>query len=117
MRVGNNDFYISLENKPLPIFGTTIRERWNSQNSNLKKELMDYLEMRFDVDTFNKTLAIVVAGQYLKYTRETYRNHLKQNDRYEHPLMIPEREWKALIEDAKEKKLTDEGKTRFGPRR
>jgi hypothetical protein len=31
--------------------------------------------------------------------------------------MILEREWKALIEDTKEKKLTDEGKTLFGPRR
>jgi hypothetical protein len=43
--------------------------------------------------------------------------HLKQNDRYERPLMIPEREWKALIEDAKEKKLIDEGKTPSGPKR
>ena len=31
--------------------------------------------------------------------------------------MIPEREWKAHIEDAKEKKLTDEGKIPSGPRR
>jgi hypothetical protein len=115
--VGNNDFYRALENKALLIFGPTIWERWNSQNSNLKKELMDYLEILFGVDTFNKTLATAAAGQYLKYTRETYRKHLKQNDRYEHPLMIPEREWKALIEDAKEKKLTDEGKTPSGPRR
>jgi hypothetical protein len=44
-------------------------------------------------------------------------NHLKQNDRYEHPFMIPEREWKTFVEDAKEKKLTDEGRTLFGPRR
>ena len=29
--------------------------------------------------------------------------------------MILEREWKALIEDAKEKKLIDEGKTPSGP--
>jgi hypothetical protein len=117
LRVGNNDFYRALENKVLLIFGPTIWERWNSQNSNLKKELMDYLESLFGVDTFNKTLATAATGQYLKYTWETYRKHLKQNDRYEHPLMIPEREWKALIEDAKEKKLTDEGKTPSGPRR
>jgi len=31
--------------------------------------------------------------------------------------MILEREQKALIEDAKEKKLADEGKTPSGPRR
>jgi hypothetical protein len=56
-----------LENKALLIFGPTIRERWNSQNSNLKKELMDYLESLFGVDTFNKTLATTAAGKYLKY--------------------------------------------------
>jgi hypothetical protein len=112
---GNNNFYRSLENKALLISGSTIRERWNSQNSNLKKELMDYLESLFGVDTFNKTLATAATDQYLKYTRETYRKHLKQNDRYDRPLMILEREWKALIEDAKEKKLTDEGKTPPGP--
>jgi hypothetical protein len=33
---------------------------------------MDYLEILFGVDTFNKTLAIAAAGQYLKYTQETY---------------------------------------------
>jgi hypothetical protein len=31
--------------------------------------------------------------------------------------MIQEREWNSLIEDAKEKKLTYEGKTPFGPKR
>jgi hypothetical protein len=46
-----------------------------------------------------------------------YRNNLKKNDRYQRPIMIPEREWKALNEDAKEKKLTDEGKTPSGPKR
>jgi hypothetical protein len=72
---------------------------------------MDYLKIIFGVDTFNKTLATAAVGQYLKYIQETYRNLLKKNDRYEHPLMIPEREWKALIENTKEKKLTNEGKT------
>jgi DNA mismatch repair ATPase MutS len=55
---------------------------WNSQNSNLKKELMDYIENLFGIDTFNKTLAMAAAGKYLKYMRETYRRHLKQNDKY-----------------------------------
>jgi hypothetical protein len=77
---------------------------------------MDHLERLFGVDTFNKTLAIAAIGQYLKYTRETYRRHLKQNYRYESPLMILERECKALIEDTKENKLTDEGRTPSGPR-
>jgi hypothetical protein len=78
---------------------------------------MDYLESLFSVDTFNKTLATVAAGQYLKYMGETYGKKLKQNDRYKCPLMIPKREWKAIIEDAKENKLIDEGKTPSRPRR
>jgi hypothetical protein len=32
------------------------------------KKLMDYFEILFGVDTFNKTLATAAAGQYLKYT-------------------------------------------------
>jgi hypothetical protein len=97
---------------------------YNQQRRGLLVRIEDFHQL-FDkrlkpkvlLNTFNKTLAMAAAGQYLKYTRETYRRHLKQNDRYERPLMIPEREWKALIEDAKEKKLTDEGKTPSGPRR
>jgi hypothetical protein len=42
--------------------------RWNFQNSNLKKELMDYLEGLFGVDTFNKKVVTSAAGEYLKYT-------------------------------------------------
>jgi len=33
-----------------------------------QKKLMDYFEILFGVDTFNKTLATAAAGQYLKYT-------------------------------------------------
>jgi hypothetical protein len=92
-----------LETKTLLIFGPTICTRWNSQNSNLKKELMDYLEGLFGVDTFNKKTTTSLAGQYLKSTRDVYRVHLQKNPRYEHPPAVTEREWKVLIEDAKEK--------------
>jgi hypothetical protein len=47
--------------------------RWNFQNSNLKKELMDYLEGLFGVDTFNKKAVTSAAGEYLKYTQDVYR--------------------------------------------
>jgi hypothetical protein len=47
--------------------------RWNFQNSNLKKELMDYLEGLFGVDTFNKKVVTSAAGEYLKYTQDVYR--------------------------------------------
>ena len=42
---------------------------------------------------------------HLKYVQDQYRGHLQKNIRYEHPPMIPQREWKALLEDAKEKTL------------
>jgi hypothetical protein len=47
--------------------------RWNCQNSNLKKELMDYLEGLFGVDTFNKKAVTSAADRYLKYMRDVYR--------------------------------------------
>jgi hypothetical protein len=47
--------------------------RWNFQNSNLKKELMDYLEGLFGVDTFNTKVVTSAVGEYLKYTRDVYR--------------------------------------------
>jgi hypothetical protein len=83
--------------------------RWNCQNSNLKKELMDYLEGLFGVDTFNKKEVTSAVGEYLKYTRDVYRRSLAGNPRYEHPPSIPEREWKAIIDDAKENILKKSG--------
>jgi hypothetical protein len=83
--------------------------RWNCQNSNLKKELMDYLEGLFGVDTFNTKAVTSAAGEYLKYTRDVYRRSLAKNPRYERPPSIPEREWKAIIDDAKEKILRKSG--------
>jgi hypothetical protein len=74
-------------------------------DSNLKKELMDYLEGLFGVDTFNKKVITSAAGKYLKYTWDVYRRSLAGNPRHEHPPSIPEREWKVIIDDAKEKIL------------
>jgi hypothetical protein len=91
------------------IFGETLRMRWNFQNSNLKKELMDYLEGLFGVDTFNKKAVTSVACEYLKYTWDVYRRILAGNPSYEHPPSIPEREWKAIIDYAKENILKKPG--------
>ena len=88
------------------IFGPTIHTRWNSQNSNLKKELLDYLEALFGVGTFDRIAVARLAGKYLKYTRDTYRTQFQFNPRYELPLTVPESEWKALIHDRKEDKTT-----------
>jgi hypothetical protein len=83
--------------------------RWNCQNSNLKKELMDYLEGLFGVDTFNTKAVTSAMGEYLKYTWDVYRRSLAKNPRYERPPSIPEREWKEIIDDAKEKILRKSG--------
>jgi hypothetical protein len=64
---------------------------------------MDYLEGLFGVETFNKKVVTSLVGKYLKSMLDVYRVHLQKNPRYECPLVVTEREWKALIEDEKEK--------------
>jgi hypothetical protein len=66
---------------------------------------LDYLEGLFGVETFNKKAVASAMGEYLKYTRDVYRRNLAVNPRYERHPSITEREWKALIDDEKEKKL------------
>jgi hypothetical protein len=66
---------------------------------------MAYLEGLFGIDTFNTKVVTSVASEYLKYTRDVYRRILSRNPRYEHPPSVLEREWKAIINDAKEKIL------------
>jgi hypothetical protein len=70
---------------------------------------MDYLEGLFGVDTFNTKEVTSAVGEYLKYTRDVYRQSLEKNPRYEHPPSIPEREWKEIIDDAKEEILRKSG--------
>lgn len=71
---------------------------------------MDYLEGLSGVDTFNKSGVASAAGTNLKYAQDMYKVHLQKKPRNEHPPMIPKRECKALIEDAKENKMRQEGK-------
>ena len=82
-----------------------------------KKELLDYLEALFGVGTFDRTTVARVAGKYLKCTRDTYRTQFQFNHRYEHPLTVPESEWRALIHDGKEKRAKKEGKIPTRPAR
>ena len=56
-------------------------------------------------DTFNRKGVIAIVGLNLKYVREDYRDNLQINTKYERPSMVPEKEWKALMDDAKEKEL------------
>lgn len=106
---GNNVFYRNLNEKALEIFGPTIRTRWNGQDRNLKDELIIHMVNLFE-NTFNKKMVTHLAGESLKYTRAQYRKILEENLKYEHPPMLSEKEWKELIEDAKENFLKRQGK-------
>ena len=75
---------------------------------------MDYLEGLFGVDTFNTKEVTSAVGEYLKYTWDVYRQSLARNPRYDHPPLIPEREWKVIIDDAKEKILKKSGEQIIG---
>ncbi|XP_057872289.2 uncharacterized protein LOC131078571 [Cryptomeria japonica] len=65
----------------------------------------------FGNDTFDKTKLLEKADTYLKYVKDQYRTHLEKNVKYERPPMIPEREWKDLILDAKERIERKKGNT------
>ena len=91
------------------MFGPTIRARWNGQDSNLKDELIRHMVNLFG-NTFNKKVVTHSAGESLKYTKAQYRKRLEENLKYEHPPMVWEKEWKALIKDEKENFLKRQGK-------
>jgi hypothetical protein len=61
-------------------------------------------------NTFNKKVVTKLASENLKYTRAQYREKLQLDLNHEHPPMVPEKEWKALIEDAKEKLFKKQGR-------
>ena len=94
----------------LEIFGPTIRTRWDRQLKALKDERTDRLVGLFRKDTFDTSKVLQKAGKHLKIVRGKYRVHLENNPRYECPPMIPSMEWKALVEDGKEKGLIKVGK-------
>ncbi|XP_059069208.1 uncharacterized protein LOC131859463 isoform X2 [Cryptomeria japonica] len=114
---GNDIFYKHLSDIALQIFGPTIRKRWNDQEKRLKDELTNQMVEWFGNDTFDKTKLLEKVGTYLKYVRDQYRTHLERNLKYERPPMNPEREWKDLILDAKEKIERKKGHTPLDARR
>ena len=101
--VGNDVFYKHLYDWYLELFGPTIRTWWNRQSKVLKDELIALLVGLFGAETFNQKKVLEKAGQHLHYVQEGYRNNLANNPKYERPPMIPTREWKGLLDDAREK--------------
>ena len=71
----------------------------------------------FSVGTFNKTRVTSKVDLHLKHLQDQYSPQLERTKSYEHPLVIPESEWKALVENENEKALQKQGKTPPGPGR
>ena len=97
-----------MHEKDLDIFGPTIHTWWNTQNDKLKYDLMNHM-IKFFGDTFNKQGVTTVVGLNLKYVKEDYRDNLQINTEYEHPPMVPKKEWNSLMDDEKEKALRKQG--------
>ena len=61
-------------------------------------------------NTFNKKVVAKLVSENLKYTRAQYRDKLQLDLKHESPPMVLDKEWKALIEDAKDNLLKIQGK-------
>jgi hypothetical protein len=85
----------------LELFGPTIRTWWNGQDRENKYDLIDHMVNLFG-NTFNKKVVTKLDDKNLKHTRAQYREKLQLDLKHEVPPMVPKKEWKALIEDAKE---------------
>ena len=69
-------------------------------------------------DNFNKKGVTATTNLNLKYARVDYRDNLQINTKNDHPPMVPQKDWKVLMDDAKENALRNQGKTRpIGSRR
>jgi hypothetical protein len=61
-------------------------------------------------NTFNKKVVTKLVGKNLKYTRAQYRDKLRIDLKNECPPMVFEKEWKTLIEDAKDNLFKKQGR-------
>jgi hypothetical protein len=93
----------------LELFGPTIRIGWNGQDSKKKDDLINHRVYFFD-NTFNKKVVTKLSSKNLKYTRAQYREKLQLDLKHGSPPMVLEKEWKALIEDAKENLFKKQGR-------
>ena len=84
----------------MELFGPTIHTWRNRQDSAKRDVLIDHMVNLFG-NTFNKKVVAKLDDENLKYTRAQYRDKLQLDLKHECPPIVPEKEWKALIEDAK----------------
>ena len=76
----------------------------------MKDELIARLVGFFGAETFNRKKVLEKDGQHLHYVWEGYRNNLAINPMYERLPMIPTREWKGFLDDARDKAAKIAGK-------
>ena len=88
----------------MELFGPTIHTWWNSQDSKKRDVLIDHMANLFG-NTLNKKVVAKLTDKNLKYTRAQYRDKLQLDLKHESPPMVPDKEWKVLIEDVKENLL------------
>ena len=100
---------MNLNDKALDLFGPTIHTQWNSQYSTKRYVLIEHMVNLLGI-TFNKKVVAKLADENLKYTKAQYRDKLQLDLKDERPPMVSKKEWKALIEDAKENLLKRQGK-------
>jgi hypothetical protein len=82
----------------------------------MKRLLISRLVGEFG-DSFNKSEVLKRTGKHLKHVTEAYRNKLVQDPKCERPLVVPKREWKEIILDARELAMKAQGKKPPGPGR
>ena len=92
----------------MELFGPTIRTWWNDQDRKKKDDLIDHVVNLLD-NTFNKNVVTKLVEENLKYTRAQYKEKLQLDLKHKCPPMVPEKEWKALIENAKENLFKKQG--------
>jgi hypothetical protein len=89
----------------LEFFAPTICTGQDKQRIFLKYETINPLIGFFDVDTFNRAEVLKKYDQHINIVKDQYRVNLEMNPRYECLLMIHVREWKALLDDGRERDL------------
>jgi hypothetical protein len=61
-------------------------------------------------NTFNKKVVTKLASKNLKYTRAQYRDKLQIDLKHKRPPMVSEKEWKVLIDNAKDNLFKKQGR-------
>ena len=94
--VWNNVFYNELQEKEFVLFAPSIRTCFKYQRNDLKKNLMNHMTTLFG-PVFNQKWVLAMAGKYLKSVRDNYHTNISWYPGYEHPILVIEWEWDALI--------------------